>query len=236
MINIEKYKDYQKNYEDYQKNYEKYILNMPPHDPYVYEIRNNLSNEMCESIINKFKEEEEFQEEGFTIGGLNPGVKKTKEIYISHSCDRSKFWKEIDKKLSTKLTQSLNEYAEFLIKNAISDVLIEAITNDYWKLNDTGYQIQEYKKNEGFYQWHTDGIPGNCNDNINQRMIAFIWYLNTVDVGGETMFSNGKIKAEKGKLLLFPTTWTYMHRGNMPISDNKYIITGWIYQRQKTKV
>ena len=220
------------NINEYQKDFEKYILNIPPQDPYVYEIRNNLSNEMCESIINKFKEEEELHKDGVTVGGFNPRTKKTKEIHISHSCDRSKFWKEIDEKLSTKLTQSLKEYAEFLKINAINEVLMMSITNNVYKINDTGYQIQEYKKNEGYYKWHLDGAPGDDTGNTNKRMIAFIWYLNTVDVGGETMFSNGKIKAERGKLLLFPTTWTYLHRGNMPISDNKYIITGWIYQWQ----
>ena len=43
------------------------------------------------------------------------------------------------------------------------------------------------------------------------------------------MFKNGKIKAEKGKLLIFPSSWTYIHRGNIPISDDKYIITGWVH-------
>ena len=32
-----------------------------------------------------------------------------------------------------------------------------------------------------------------------------------------------------GKLLIFPATWTYMHRGNVPISEDKYIVTGWLY-------
>lgn len=215
---------------EYEKDFEKYILNMPPQDPYVYEIRNNLSNEMCESIINKFKEEEELHYDGSTLGGFNPSVKKTKEINITLSCGRSKFWKEIDEKLSIKLTQSLKEYAEFINKNALNNILMFTITENGYKINDTGYQIQEYKKNEGHYEWHLDSSPGDGNKNTNRRMIAFIWYLNTVDVGGETIFSNGKIKAEKGKLLLFPTTWTYLHRGNIPISDDKYIITGWLYQ------
>jgi hypothetical protein len=52
-----------------------------------------------------------------------------------------------------------------------------------------------------------------------------------VNEGGETEFFNGriKIKPEKGKLLLFPSTWTFMHKGNTPISSNKYIVTGWLY-------
>jgi hypothetical protein len=37
------------------------------------------------------------------------------------------------------------------------------------------------------------------------------------------------VKPEAGKLLFFPATWTYPHRGMMPISNDKYIITGWIY-------
>jgi hypothetical protein len=51
-----------------------------------------------------------------------------------------------------------------------------------------------------------------------------------VENGGETeIWDDFKIKPETGKLLLFPSSWTFPHRGVMPISDNKYIITGWLY-------
>jgi hypothetical protein len=69
------------------------------------------------------------------------------------------------------------------------------------------------------------------NNSIKSRLLTFIWYLNTVENGGETEFFNGriKIKPEKGKLLLFPSTWTYNHKGNIPISSDKYIVTGWVW-------
>jgi hypothetical protein len=61
--------------------------------------------------------------------------------------------------------------------------------------------------------------------------LTYIWYLNDVNEGGETIiWDNHKIKPTTGKLLLFPATWTYPHSGLMPISNDKYIITGWIYQ------
>jgi hypothetical protein len=48
--------------------------------------------------------------------------------------------------------------------------------------------------------------------------------------GGETeLCIDLKIKPEKGKLLIFPASWLYPHSGKMPISNDKYIVTGWIY-------
>ena len=60
--------------------------------------------------------------------------------------------------------------------------------------------------------------------------LTYIWYLNDVIEGGETeFFGNYKIKPEVGKLVLFPACWSFPHCGLMPISSNKYIITGWLY-------
>jgi hypothetical protein len=34
-----------------------------------------------------------------------------------------------------------------------------------------------------------------------------------------------------GKLILFPSTWTYLHRGVSPLFKDKYISTGWLINR-----
>jgi hypothetical protein len=66
--------------------------------------------------------------------------------------------------------------------------------------------------------------------NSKHRIITYLWYLNDVEEGGETVLEdNIFIKPTIGKLLLFPACWTYPHCGRIPISSNKYIITGWIY-------
>ena len=67
------------------------------------------------------------------------------------------------------------------------------------------------------------------------RIITFIWYLNNVEEGGETLFEDFKIKPMEGSSLFFPATWTYPHSGAMPTSNDKYIITGWIYNKVKLK-
>ena len=48
---------------------------------------------------------------------------------------------------------------------------------------------------------------------------------------GYTEFLDGtKIQPEAGKLVIFPATWMYVHRGVSPKKETKYICTGWIHK------
>ena len=97
-------------------------------------------------------------------------------------------------------------------------------------LSTASMQLQKYEKNIGKYVYHEDS---RCDFNDRKiRKLTFLWYLNDVDEGGETEFwSSYRIKPEAGKLVLFPASWTFPHKGNVPISNNKYIITGWLWQQ-----
>ena len=54
-------------------------------------------------------------------------------------------------------------------------------------------------------------------------------YLNDVVDGGETewYYQNIKIKPVKGLTVIWPTDWTYTHRGLTSPTQTKYIATGW---------
>ena len=54
-------------------------------------------------------------------------------------------------------------------------------------------------------------------------------YLNDVTDGGETefYFQKLKIKPVKGKMVLWPTDFTHLHRGITSPTQEKYIATGW---------
>ena len=113
----------------------------------------------------------------------------------------------------------LNNDSEFLKDN------YNVISN---KLSFTTFQIQKYIKNVGKYIYHNDFAINK--DNSKFRTITFLWYLNSIEEGGETAFgSNFKIKPEQGKIILFPASWTFPHSGKIPKSNDKYIITGWLY-------
>lgn len=87
-------------------------------------------------------------------------------------------------------------------------------------------KIQKTKVGGGYHVWHCEsgsrGLAG--------RILVYNLYLNTVDEGGETefLYYPKRVKAETGRFLLFPAGFTHTHRGNPPISNDKYIITGWV--------
>lgn len=186
-------------------------------DNYIFSIKNSLSSSLCDTIIKRF-EEEPNKKEGVTFLGLNKDVKRTYDFHLSMNPDN---WRDLDLVLVNELSKAIDLYLIHINK----DIPILTIDN----CNDLGFQIQKYEKGVGNYIFHNDGHINY--ENRSSRFLTYIWYLNTIEEGGETHFyDRGKIKPEKGKLCLFPASWTYPHAGIMPISDDKYIITGWIYK------
>jgi len=58
---------------------------------------------------------------------------------------------------------------------------------------------------------------------------VIITYLNDDFEGGETefLYQGVRVKPEKGKTVIFPASYTHVHRGNPPIGGTKYIATTW---------
>jgi hypothetical protein len=193
-------------------------------DEYIYVKQNSLSSEICDKIIYLFENElSEFVMPGTTINNTSvTDVKKTFDLVLNAT--NNIYDERMFLELNTNMVKYFHLIEDRYSHCSGSDGMIKMAN-----LNDSGFQVQKYNRGEGYYKYHNDYC---ISDNkLQHRMIAFIWYLNTVYEGGETEFFNGKvsIKPEKGKLLLFPAAWTYPHRGNMPISSDKYIVTGWIY-------
>jgi len=192
-------------------------------DIFIHLENNSLEKDVCDEIINRFNNDER-KTPGKVLSGLIVSVKNTIELSISGRSG----WDDIDKLLHSKLNSALSNYINkhVIVNNGQSC----GLNNPCFKnIRDYGYNIQKYYANEGFYVWHNDFVDKESLQTFQQvRLITFIWYLNDVSEGGETEFINGKIKPVAGNLLLFPSTWNYYHRGNIPKSNDKYIITGWV--------
>ena len=83
------------------------------------------------------------------------------------------------------------------------------------------YQPQSAEK----FQLHFDSI-----NEVSDRFMVFLWYLNDVEVGGETDFPDLglKVSARAGRLLMFPPYWMFQHAGHPPLSGDKYILSTYL--------
>ena len=186
-------------------------------DILIYENENSLSDELCRDIIELFEDDKDNGKyQGVTGGGLNKSIKDTTDLVITNYPR----WDNVNLCLKKELQKNIVEYIK-----RMNGKINHPVINDR-NLSTFSMQMQKYNKNEGKYTYHNDART----EKERTRVITFIWYLNDVTDGGETeIWKDLKIKPTTGKLLLFPSCWTFPHRGNVPISSDKYIITGWLW-------
>lgn len=204
-------------------------------EKFIYINTNSMSFQLSNDIIQLFEEIKDLHRKGRTLGGIDEKIKKTNDYVIPLNPEQK--WIKIQNFLKKELNKNISKYLNEL------NSLIDPVNNYSVKfkilhtkfLQYDEFMIQKYDKLDGKYIYHNDAfIDFNKN---RYRVFTYIWYLNTVTEGGETVFWDSyKIKPEAGKLVLFPACWTFPHTGKMPISNNKYIITGWVHVNENKLV
>jgi hypothetical protein len=88
-------------------------------------------------------------------------------------------------------------------------------------------KIQRYGVNEGGYEWFIDRASPEFP--FTNRHLTFITFLNDVEIGGELDFfyQDFKVRPKKGLTLFWPSGWTHAHRALSPLSNSKYVVTGY---------
>jgi len=163
--------------------------------------------------------------EGETLGGVNYTVKTTEDLHVSQ-------YAFIEKNL--QWDSELSDIDMSIISGLQSAVAIYKQNYrhlDHWiQIQDTGFQVQKYYKNYGYYRPHVDSFPGSTVDN---RVLAVVVYLNDVEYGGETNFPihHVMIKPKAGRIALFPAVWTHLHESCVPISSDKWIVSTFILNK-----
>ena len=77
----------------------------------------------------------------------------------------------------------------------------------------------------GFHSWHYEN--GSI-ENAGRTFVIQV-YLNDDFDGGETefLYQGVREKSSTGDVLIFPASFTHVHRGNPPIGGIKYLATSW---------
>ena len=128
-----------------------------------------------------------------------------------------------DKKIEDYLIKIVNRYKDEYVKKYHMNLSI------YDKLNPCiPIKIQKTSPGEGYHVWHHEYAL--LQEDTQKRVLVFIIYLNDIDAGGETefLYQNQRVVPKTGKLVIWPAYFTHQHRGNPPLENDKYVLTGWI--------
>jgi hypothetical protein len=182
---------------------------------------NVFTNEFCDELVEFFENNPEYHHIGQSMGGLDKDIKDTTDLNMFYR-------PELMGKYGDFILSKFNEVVEELLERLPFQNVFPAVTRVF--NDDTEYttcQIQKYNKGTGHYNayhYETDSYG------TTPRLFVFILYLNDVAEGGETelLYEKSFTKPKKGRVLVHPAGYPFVHRGLTPISDDKYIVTTWL--------
>ena len=126
------------------------------------------------------------------------------------------------------------------------EIICKAIANIIARLYYLGVvNAQKYRQGvDGYYHYHSEIYPSpERKSDLGKgsalrdrkyeslhRVLLFMYYLNDVPEGGETEFYYQKrfITPQAGRLAIAPAGFTHTHKGHIPLSNDKYILTSWV--------
>ena len=188
------------------------------------EIKNKKSfNNLIKSLTEEILDEEDLDETtgtgavagyntpfAFTGGDSNKEKKKKRK----KNSNRKKVDQSVDEKYLKKIGEGTDwDYRSLFVRGA----------------KYSGFKLQRYIKNEGHYNAIHQERDGTT---VYKRMFVIMAYLNTVSDGGKTKFPYFDISVQpsRGAILIWPAGMPYLHYGEIPISEHKFIMTTWLEQ------
>ena len=183
---------------------------------FIYECDDVFPLDFCNRVIDKF-EKSDLKFKGLTGLGVNT-VKQSTDLRIYDEPE----WVEEEKYFHVMIQKAMKKYETFLLKMDVDGKVKEGMS---LIINNSYIHPPQIQKTEPgqYYHWHNDQHPP-----PHWSRLTYIIYLNDVEKGsgGTTEFSCGKIIQPKaGKIIFFPSTWTYFHRGKTLEKGVKYIAT-----------
>lgn len=173
---------------------------------------NALNDDICDFLVDYFESNEKLQERvqcdrkpNFTQINLTENKKDSRDI------------EDIHQNILKVVLNYKEQYYNFIYDECFPR------TNAFEQ-----FRLKRYipNLNEAF-DTHVDVTDHESS----RRFLSFIFYLNGVVDGGETIFKEKIIRPEKGKLIIFPPLWMFPHYGKEPISNSKYILSTYLHYK-----
>ena len=180
-------------------------------EDYIYIVKNALSLNLCDEILDEFKNSDEWQDTIVGSGKVEKNIRNCEIIVISFSHviqKNSEVRHKLDNAIFDGASKCIQEY-----NNKFPHCNIE---------EDSGYELLKYPE-ECFYTQHVDSFKAR------PRAISCSFILNDDYEGGEFAFFDRelKYKLEKGDAIMFPSNFMYPHE-IMPVTKGtRYSIVTW---------
>jgi hypothetical protein len=187
-------------------------------DDFIGVYKNAFSKEYCQNVINYFNNCNE--------AGLTVSRQKLDEVPKIEKEDLAIFATREEQISLTATKILLAEFAK-VFWDCYADYASKfSVLNTAASHQIYNYKVQKTEIGQGYHIWHAEAM-----DRVtSNRLLVWTVYLNDVEEGGETefLYQHKRVKPEQGTLLIWPASFTHTHRGNPPISNTKYIVTGWV--------
>lgn len=182
---------------------------------------NYILDEECNKAIKIFEDQDKFDNTINRIAFEKASILNKQDQQFFAAPNNVDVWWESLKPMMVNFDIAWNHY----IKNVGASEAYGNIPFFY-----TDMKIQKTLPTEGYHIWHVEHGKGHGNE---ARAFVFSIYLNDVEEGGETEFLHfsKRVKPKKGRIVIWPAAFPYIHRGNPPLSGEKYILTSWMMLR-----
>lgn len=187
---------------------------------FIYECDDVFPLDFCNRVIDKF-EKSDLKFKGLADCNIISSVKQSTDLRIYDEPE----WVEEEKYFHVMIQKAMKKYETFLLKMDVDGKVKEELSLMMMDAHVYPPQIQKTEPGQ-YYHWHHDQLYPQWS------LFTYIIYLNDVekDSGGTTEFSCGKsIQPKAGKIVFFPCTWTYFHRGKTLEKGVKYIATNGLF-------
>jgi len=182
---------------------------------------NYITKEECDKAIKLYEDENKFNKTINRMATENASIlEKQDKQYFAASHNLNVWWDSL-KPMMFNFDMAWKHY----IKNTGAVDAYGGVPFYF-----TSLKIQKTLPTEGYHIWHVEHAKGFDNE---PRAFVFTIYLNTIKEGGETEFLHfsKRVSPKTGRIVIWPAGFPYVHRGNSPLSGEKYIVTSWMMLR-----
>ena len=181
---------------------------------------NYITEQECNKAIKLYEDQNKFNNTINRIGFEKASILQKQDQQYFAAPNNIDVWWESLKPMMLNFDMAWNHY----VKNVGADDAYGV------PFHFTELKIQKTLPTEGYHVWHIEHGKGFSNE---PRAFVFSIYLNDVEDGGETEFLHfsKRVKPKTGRIVIWPAGFPYVHRGNSPLSGEKYILTSWMMLR-----